>query len=325
MQIHLLTALFVSIATWHLTSSAQAQLILDDVLSEATFTALGVSDTSTTSGTVDLLLSPGTSPFSTAQITGLNLTLDEDLRLSFFLGLAALESDAGSIQIQMVSPGPAGSVTGGTFSQLGNTLAASGQVDLEDPLGLAGGSVSFDLSAAGNQVVDFNSISITELGGMVTIDANYSFTAAANGVDLTVDGRIVASGPVTSAPVTGDLNLDGVVNCVDLDGYVGNIGTAAAGALAALDIDGNGTLDAADANTHITTLIETSNGVVGTFPGDLNCDGSVDVLIDAFALVGSLGGFATSYAQGDINFDGAVDVLGDAFILVGNLGNTNGP
>ena len=72
-------------------------------------------------------------------------------------------------------------------------------------------------------------------------------------------------------------------------------------------------------------MIETSNGVVGTFPGDLNCDGTVDVLSDAFSLVANLGGFSTSYAQGDINFSGTVDVLGDAFALIANLGRTNNP
>ena len=121
----------------------------------------------------------------------------------------------------------------------------------------------------------------------------------------------------------GDFNLDDVVDCADLDGYVGNIGEAADGPLVALDIDGNGTLDASDADTHITTLIETSNGAVGTFAGDLNCDGTVDVLGDAFALIASLGSSMAVYSQGDINFDGQVDVLGDAFELIGNLGMSN--
>ena len=82
-------------------------------------------------------------------------------------------------------------------------------------------------------------------------------------------------------------------------------------------------ISAADATTHITTLVQTSNGNTGTFPGDLNCDGEVDVLGDAFALIGNLGNAVTSYSQGDISFDGTVDVLGDAFTLIGNLGSTN--
>ena len=90
-----------------------------------------------------------------------------------------------------------------------------------------------------------------------------------------------------------------------------------------MDIDSDGTLTQADVDTHVTTLIETTNGVTGTFLGDLNCDGQVSVLGDAFALVGSLGQSVSSYSDGDLNFDGEVTVLGDAFILVGNLGSSN--
>ena len=46
---------------------------------------------------------------------------------------------------------------------------------------------------------------------------------------------------------------------------------------------------------------------------------------DAFALIGSLGQSVTSRAQGDLNADGLVNVLDDAFILIGDLGNSNEP
>ena len=56
-------------------------------------------------------------------------------------------------------------------------------------------------------------------------------------------------------------------------------------------------------------------------PGDANLDGRVDVLGDAFPLVGGLGTTSgATWAQGDFTGDGKVDVLGDAFVLVGNLG-----
>ena len=119
-----------------------------------------------------------------------------------------------------------------------------------------------------------------------------------------------------------------MVDCDDLDGYIGNIDTAVpdvVGGIANLDFDSNGMITEEDAEMVIQTLVVATNGITGTFLGDFNCDGSVDVLEDAFALIGSLGGVATSYSQGDANFDGAVDVLGDAFVLVANLGNTNEP
>ena len=143
-----------------------------------------------------------------------------------------------------------------------------------------------------------------------------------NGLDF-LSIQITTTGDVEETSLVGDFDGNGVVDCDDLDGYIGNIGADATGMLAALDFDGNGTLTGSDADMVIAQSVTTSNGVTGTFPGDVNCDGSVNVLGDAFALVGSLGGSATMYSQGDVNFDGIVNVLGDAFILVGNLGMNN--
>ena len=74
---------------------------------------------------------------------------------------------------------------------------------------------------------------------------------------------------------------------------------------------------------HYSTLVETSNGGVGTFVGDADLNGTVDVLGDAFTLIGNLGSSDTSWADGDFNADGLVDVLKDAFSLIGNLGRSN--
>ena len=129
----------------------------------------------------------------------------------------------------------------------------------------------------------------------------------------------------TAIVVVGDSDGDMDVDCDDLDSYVGNLDTSVAGStgLANLDIDGDEMLTLEDANEAITTLVVTSNGITGTFPGDFDCNGTVDVLNDAFVLVGNLGGPDTMYSEGDANFDGFVDILGDAFILVGNLGESN--
>ncbi|MDA8564301.1 hypothetical protein N9L06_07610 [Mariniblastus sp.] len=144
------------------------------------------------------------------------------------------------------------------------------------------------------------------------------FTDDTNGVFVSNKATLVLL-------TTGDFDDDEDVDCDDLDSYIGNLGLTVTAELALLDLDNDGIITAADANTHITTLVMTSNGEVGTFPGDFNCDGDVDVLGDAFALVGNLGNSVMSYSQGDANFDGTVDVLGDAFILVGNLGLSNEP
>ena len=61
----------------------------------------------------------------------------------------------------------------------------------------------------------------------------------------------------------------------------------------------------------------------GTLVGDINFDGCVDVLGDAFVLVASLGGPGPfGYQDGDLNADNLVTVLDDAFRLVANLGRS---
>ena len=123
--------------------------------------------------------------------------------------------------------------------------------------------------------------------------------------------------------VQGDFDGDGDVDGDDVNFYIGQLDQAATGALAQLDLDNDGDVTLADHNLHVTTLVQTSNGVTGALLGDVNLDGIVNVLTDAFALVGSLGQPATRRAQGDLNADGVVNVLGDAFILIGEIGQSN--
>ena len=119
--------------------------------------------------------------------------------------------------------------------------------------------------------------------------------------------------------------MDGDVDADDIDFYSGNLDLPAIGDLAQLDLDGDGFITLADHDLHVTTSAETANGQTGALIGDTNLDGSVDVLIDAFALIGGLGGSTGGYANGDLDADGQITVLGDAFRLIGNLGLTNDP
>ena len=84
------------------------------------------------------------------------------------------------------------------------------------------------------------------------------------------------------------------------------------------------TLDAAaitTAGSAVTLATDFLHQEYVAIPGDANLDGEVDVLNDAFSLVGNLGTTTgATWAQGDFDGDGDVDVLGDGFILVGNLG-----
>ena len=123
--------------------------------------------------------------------------------------------------------------------------------------------------------------------------------------------------------LVGDFDNDGNVNGNDIDFYAGNLGSPATEELSQLDLDGDGQITFCDVGIHVSTFVQTSNGQTGTFLGDLNLDGMVDVLGDGSILIGSLGTSVSSYGQGDINLDGIVNVLGDALILVVNLNSSN--
>ena len=110
---------------------------------------------------------------------------------------------------------------------------------------------------------------------------------------------------------------------VDIDFYSGNLDQPAAFD-PRLDVDSDEDIDVDDLNFHIQNFVQTSNGQTGTFVGDMNLDGRVDVLGDAFTLIANLNSTGPySYGLGDLNADQAVDVLGDAFVLVSNLGLSN--
>ena len=73
----------------------------------------------------------------------------------------------------------------------------------------------------------------------------------------------------------------------------------------------------------MTTLVETSDGVLGALLGDINLDGEVDVLNDGITLVENLRQRFTSRSLGDLDANGLVNVLSEAFILVGQLVQSN--
>ena len=129
---------------------------------------------------------------------------------------------------------------------------------------------------------------------------------------------------VLAEPVAleGDFELDGDVDLIDVDRYIGVLGSAATGDLQPLDLNGDGIVSLDDHDDHVTRLLE-AGGVNGTQLGDINLDGRTDVLGDAFILVANLGRSVGSRSEGDLDGDGFVTVLGDAFRLVASLGQSN--
>ncbi len=125
--------------------------------------------------------------------------------------------------------------------------------------------------------------------------------------------------------LAGDFDMDDDVDADDIDFYSGNLGMPAMDDLAQLDLNGDNVVTLADHDLHVMTLVQINGVQSGTLIGDINLDGQVDVLMDAFILINNLGTNATGWASGDLNADQTVDVLGDAFLLVNNLGQSITP
>ena len=198
---------------------------------------------------------------------------------------------------------------------------------LDSLLDAAGEPLDEDVAIAFDARVDIVSDGVTA-GALLSTNPAGSFEMADNAQSTNRAMNFFFTAGEPGADVLGDFDGNNMVDCADLDGYIGNIGTSVAGVtggLANLDFDLDDTITEEDAEMVIGTLVVTSNGFTGTLLGDLDCNGTVDVLNDAFALVNNLGSIVTSYADGDVNFSGNVDVLNDAFILVGNLGMSNEP
>jgi hypothetical protein len=125
-----------------------------------------------------------------------------------------------------------------------------------------------------------------------------------------LDTRMTISG----APTPGDMNYDDVVDVDDIDlmfrgvavaidnpTYMSTINTF-------YDLDGSGTVDAADISYLFTEILE-------TVVGDLDLDHDVDSA--DFGILNSYYGLAvTSYGMGDLNGDGVVDF--DDFVIFNN-------
>ena len=203
------------------------------------------------------------------------------------------------------------------------------QVDVRDWNGVSDfGTVTFFDSDIVGSIFSFNytndPIPNNQGGENIPTDPDFAsiMISEANGTTGTYSNLTLTQSVFVGL---GDFNDDNAVDCEDIDLFRGRLGTPATATLPDFDLMADGMIDFADVEFLVENLVVTSNGQVGTFLGDFNCDGEVDVLNDAFILVGSLGSSVMSYSDGDANLDGTVDVLDDAFVLVGNLGMSNTP
>ena len=210
-----------------LTSLTNAQVIpltIDSSQSGVSVGVAGVSGVSTMSGTATIDLESSNPPSGNAQITDLNLVLDESVSFNFALGLLMGSTLPGDVAISLETPGNPGVISGTSFSQLANSLALGGDLNITDLFGVAGGSQTIDLSTLEIPPADFTSVEITQSGDVITVTSSFliseSVNLAAGPFDFTVAGTFVATGEAPPSEMLGDVNLDNNVDCFDISPFI---------------------------------------------------------------------------------------------------------
>ncbi len=210
-----------------LSSFAQAQVIpltVDSSQSSVDITISGSTSSSQLSGTATLDIQSTSPPSGNAQITDLDLVLDNGLSYSFFLGAFSATSSPGDVTLSLVTPGAPGTISGNSFDQLGNLLAFSGDLDVSDFFGVAGGSQTVDLSTIDLSLFDFDSVSVTQSGNAITVSQSLTFTESldlgATSLPVVVQGTYVASGVVPVTVLKGDVDMSGVVDFDDIPAFI---------------------------------------------------------------------------------------------------------
>ena len=137
--------------------------------------------------------------------------------------------------------------------------------------------------------------------------------------ELTFDDGASGIFQAETFDLVGDFDSNNRIDIDDIDFYSGNLDQSASFD-PRLDLNNDGSITLTDHDLFVNTLVETTSGT-GALIGDMNLDGTVDILRDAFILVANLGSSGPfSYGLGDLNADQQVDVVEDAFRLVANLG-----
>lgn len=180
----------------------------------ATVTVAGIgsrtdNDTTRLSGTVAARLAPPTSPFSTAQIVDMDLTLVDSLNFSFNYIVANLSANAaaGSMHVTMETPGAAAAVAANSFTQIGNELRVTGNADLtcSSILGLCPeippNPQLFDTAGINTDLTG----NLSQVGETITLTFPVNFVGTfdlgdGNFLDLTLAGSVHATGQASPSP-----------------------------------------------------------------------------------------------------------------------------
>ena len=234
-----------------LTSLAQAQsipLTIDSTQSSVEVSIGGISNRSTLSGSATLDLESADPPAGNAQITDLNLVLDDSFSVDFAFGLVTASTSPGDVTVSLVTAGDPGTISGGSFDQLANLLTLGGDLNVADPFGFAGGNQTVDLSTIEVSPFDFSSVNVTQSGNVITVSSSFTINETADlgagPVPIVVDVTYVATGVVPIFVLLGDVNRDGTVDFLDIAPFVSILTMSEFQAEA--DIDQNAEIDFLD-------------------------------------------------------------------------------
>ena len=240
-----------------LPSLAPAQIIpltIDSTQSSVEISIGGSSSDSELSGDATIDLQFSSPPSGSAQVTDLNLFVEEQLDFDLFLFVSA--STSSNVAISIVTPGAPGTISGGSFDQLANLLEFTGDLDISDPFGLAGGSQTIDLSTLALDPFDFNSVNVSQSGDVITVSGSLTINEmmdfGAVSIPIVVDGTFVATGTLPVPVLLGDVNLDSVVDFFDIGPFVAIL--SANGFQVEADINGDGDVDFFDIQPFINIL-----------------------------------------------------------------------
>lgn len=197
------------------------ELVVDQSQSVVAFEVLGTTEFSSVAGTGTIEINPGSEPFSTAQITELELNVADGFEFNLLFGAVTISTDPGDVMVLLSSPGPAGAVDArNQFDQLGNFVALAGTVSVDDPLGLAGGSMTVALADTGLTLVDLVGGQLSVAGDTLTVQIPISISIDVNpAVPVTANASVVLTGELMPF-VLGDVNCDGVVNLLDVIPFI---------------------------------------------------------------------------------------------------------
>jgi hypothetical protein len=183
----------------------------------------------------------------------------------------------------------------GAYSPYPNPVTRAG-----DPF--AGGTATEDVVTMGaSGISGFDDTGWTYVLRIVStqrlVDGELTWTRSD---DLPSGPRQPVLGNFFSDSRPGDFNNDGDVNALDIDILADAIGGGSTDL--AYDVNGDSVVDDQDLIDHIATLVDRTDGGVGTYRGDFNLDGYVNGT-DLAILKAGFGLTGLGYAAGNANTD----------------------